>query len=518
MNDFLIESGVLTQYTGKGGVVVIPEEVKSIDPHAFDKCKNIKKLILNEGLERFNEDCLSSLIKNDVQFARILIPSTVKEIILAGKLGVLGGKVSYSIHEENPKYFMDDDICYEVAEQGKYIVLFCQNKMLGHAIINDGTIAISDCAFAIPQKNLDGSPKDEFDFDEENFENVDFDFDYDDDAVGVFARLRKIELPDTLETIGVNAFSKCEALSEIAIGPSVSFVDATAFAGCKKLKKITVSPDNAFYADIDGVLFDKCLKTLIAFPECKKADKYELPATIENFGTAFANVQGVKELHLSSNITQLVRNAFPKSCKIKKLYIKNDIKKIDPCAFGVEAHESATRNNPIEVYVESSYYFTDYVQGVMKSPQGDILVANEIDTPEIKKIKKQFAFKKVADGLCITQFLEPSHGKKSSPTIVIPAMLGDQPIVEMGANMFGQLSYGIKTIVISEGIKRIGDSVLFGHSNLTKIVFPSSVEQISKWVFTDMGREYKDLYLRGDELVIVVESDSYAEQFITSLK
>lgn len=38
MNDFLIENGVLTQYTGKGGVVVIPEEVKSIDPHAFDKC------------------------------------------------------------------------------------------------------------------------------------------------------------------------------------------------------------------------------------------------------------------------------------------------------------------------------------------------------------------------------------------------------------------------------------------------------------------------------------------------
>lgn len=513
MSDFLIENGVLIQYTGKSGVVVVPEGVKSIDSHAFDNCKSIKKLILNEGLECFDEECLSSLTKREMQLSRIRIPSTVKEIKLAGKSGVLGGKLNYLIHEENPKYFMDDDICYEVNEQGKYTVLFCQNKMIGHAIINNGTIAIADCAFALPQKNFDDSADDEFDFDDESF---DFDFDGGDDTLGVFSRLQKIELPDTLEKIGVNAFSKCEALSELVIGPAVSSIDATAFTGCKKLKKITVSPNNAYYTDVDGVLFDKNVKTLIAFPENKKADKYELPTTIENFGTAFANVQGVKELHLSSNITKLVRNAFPESCKIKKLYIKNDIKDIDPCAFGEEAYESATREEPIEVYVSSNYYFTDYVQEVMKSPQGDISVTNENDTPAMKKIKKQFAFKKVKDGLCITQFLEPSHGQKISPTIVIPAMLGEQPIVELGENMFGQLSYGIETIIISEGIKRIGQSVLFGHSNLTKIVFPASIEEIDPGVFSDDDKKYKDLYLKGDELAIIVEPDSYAEEFITS--
>ena len=416
---------------------------------------------------------------------------------------MLGGKVNYLIHEENPKYFMDDDICYEVNEQGKYTVLFCQNKMLGHAIINNGTIEIADCAFALPQKNFGDSADDEFDFD------------FDDDTLGIFLRLQKIELPDTLEKIGVNAFSKCEALSELVIGPAVSSIDATAFTGCKKLKKITVSPNNAYYTDVDGVLFDKNVKTLIAFPENKKADKYELPTTIENFGTAFANVQGVKELHLSSNITKLVRNAFPKSCKIKKLYIKNDIKDIDPCAFGEEAYASATREEPIEVYVASNYYFADYVQEVMKSPQGDIFVTNENDTPAMKKIKKQFAFKKVKDGLCITKFLEPSHGQKSSSTIVIPAMLGEQPVVELGTNMFGQLSYGIETIIISEGIKRIGQSVLFGHSNLTKIVFPASIEEIDPGVFSDKNKECKDLYVK-DELAIVVEPDTCAEEFITS--
>ena len=510
MSDFLIENGMLIQYTGKNGVVVIPEGVKSIDSHAFDDCKSIKKLVLNEGLECFDEECLSSLTKREIQLSRILIPSTVKEIKLEGKSGVLGGKLTYLIHEENPKYFMDDDICYEVNEQGKYTVLFCQNKMLGHAIINNGTIAIADCAFALPQKSFNDSA------DDESFDDENFDFDGNDDTLGVFSRLQRIELPDTLEKIGVNAFSKCEALSEIVIGPSVSAIDTTAFYGCKKLEKITVSSDNAYYTDMDGVLFDKNMKNLIAYPEGKKADQYELPATTETFGTAFANVAGIKNLHLSPNITKLVRNAFPGSCKIKKLYIKNDIKDIDPHAFGEEAYEFVTRAEPIEVYVASNYYFFDYVQEIMKSPQGDIIVTNENDTPAMKKIKKQFAFKKVKDGLCITQFLEPSHGQKSSPTIVIPAMLGEQPIVELGANMFGQLSYGIETIVISEGIKRIGQSVLFGHSNLTKIVFPASIEEIDPGVFSDDEKEYKDLYLRGDELAIIVEPDSYAEEFITS--
>lgn len=88
MNDFVVENGVLTQYTGKARVIAILEGVKSIESKAFADCKNIRKLILNEGLESFNEECLSSLVNGEEPLARILIPSTVKEIILAGKSGV----------------------------------------------------------------------------------------------------------------------------------------------------------------------------------------------------------------------------------------------------------------------------------------------------------------------------------------------------------------------------------------------------------------------------------------------
>ena len=36
MSDFVIENGVLTKYTGIGGDVVIPEDVKEIGAHVFE--------------------------------------------------------------------------------------------------------------------------------------------------------------------------------------------------------------------------------------------------------------------------------------------------------------------------------------------------------------------------------------------------------------------------------------------------------------------------------------------------
>ena len=84
MSDFIIRKGVLIRYTGKNETVVVPERVRVIGPHPFIKCRSLKKLILNEGLEYFDEACLDDLNRvKENQFIYINIPSTVKEIKLA---------------------------------------------------------------------------------------------------------------------------------------------------------------------------------------------------------------------------------------------------------------------------------------------------------------------------------------------------------------------------------------------------------------------------------------------------
>ena len=212
--------------------------------------------------------------------------------------GIYSGNIKYTIAEDNPYYYMDDDVCYEATDDGQYRVLFCQNKKAGHIIINDGTVSIAKFAFSMPDTY----------------------YCFSDYPAAYFTRLKTIELPSSLVTIGKGAFMHCSALETVAIGPCVKDIDSTAFFGCKKLTKITVSPDNPHYSDIDGVLFDKAQKKLIIYPEGRKTKVYEMPESTEEFGTAFANIACINTLRLSHSIQWIEEGAFPARCMINDIY------------------------------------------------------------------------------------------------------------------------------------------------------------------------------------------------------
>ncbi len=74
-NDFIIENGVLTKYTGPGGDVVIPEGVTKIGNWAFNSCMrltsvNIPKSVTVIGRQAFSDCGLMS----------VTIPENVREI------------------------------------------------------------------------------------------------------------------------------------------------------------------------------------------------------------------------------------------------------------------------------------------------------------------------------------------------------------------------------------------------------------------------------------------------------
>ena len=46
MADFIIENGVLTKYVGRGGDVVVPDNVKKIGIFAMQKCATVTSVSL----------------------------------------------------------------------------------------------------------------------------------------------------------------------------------------------------------------------------------------------------------------------------------------------------------------------------------------------------------------------------------------------------------------------------------------------------------------------------------------
>ncbi|RBI46854.1 leucine-rich repeat domain-containing protein, partial [Metamycoplasma hominis] len=66
---------ILAYLDKKTTKVTIPSSVKEIGKGAFSDCKNLKEVILNEGLEKIGDEAFSS-----TKIESITIPGSVKEI------------------------------------------------------------------------------------------------------------------------------------------------------------------------------------------------------------------------------------------------------------------------------------------------------------------------------------------------------------------------------------------------------------------------------------------------------
>jgi len=83
-------------------------------------------------------------------------------------------------------------------------------------------------------------------------------------------KLQSVSLPPVLESVGYNAFQGCSSLQEVRIPASVKKIEHAAFIRCQQMSDIVVDKENASYASVDGVLYDKEVTMLITCPAGKK--------------------------------------------------------------------------------------------------------------------------------------------------------------------------------------------------------------------------------------------------------
>lgn len=67
------------------------------------------------------------------------------------------------------------------------------------------------------------------------------------------AAITSIEIPDSTQRLGTQAFYGCSGVTSLKIGSGLRYIDEnSAFNSCNNLETITVSPNNQFYNDGDG--------------------------------------------------------------------------------------------------------------------------------------------------------------------------------------------------------------------------------------------------------------------------
>lgn len=380
-------------------------------------------------------------------------------------------------------------------------------------------------------------------------------------------RASVINIPDSVQSIGDFAFQSCSNIQTVSIPASVERIGTGAFAYCSSVKEFYVDSENAVYATIDGVLFNKQKKELVFFPLNKESNQYSVPAGIESVGAyAFADA-GEININLTNSIKTIGDYAFEKveflheednqkgSLNRKPTIIKlpYSLEYIGSHAFdgadlgyveigsnlkyiGDYAFQSAKLFN---YYEEGSGIFSSTIRSIVlpssvqeigewafcKVEAEDFL--NEIDLSKTQiKVLKAGTFADVDMRWSTTYIILPETLKEIETAAFIGVRVGR--IIMDSVEIIGENVFDGSTIYISVGnnLKEIGDRAFDGHrfNSQTNFILPDTVTTIGAKAFANtksletltipasVERIGEDLCNKAN-VVLEVEKGSYAERY-----
>ena len=151
-------------------------------------------------------------------------------------------------------------------------------------------------------------------------------------------KLTGVSIPNTVTSIGTTAFGST-ALTSVTLPDSVTHLgnangDGNPFYACLSLPEIQVSSNNPAFVAVDGVLFTKDMKKLMAYPAGKAAASYTVPKGVTEINTnAFEMCKNLTTVNLPEGITDLGFGAFENCENLTAVNLPNSIVNLDACVF-----------------------------------------------------------------------------------------------------------------------------------------------------------------------------------------
>ena len=399
---YMLENGQATilWYEGKGGPVVIPDKiagkpVTAIEPRAFWDQKNITGITIGPNMVSIGDEAFFGL--PSLKYFRV---SAKNKAYTADSAGVL--------------YNHDKTVLIQypaASSKVKYTV-------------PGGVRAISDYAFY----NTAGQSK-----------------------------LAEVVLPDTLRSIGEEAFRQCP-LATVRIPTRVEAIGSRAFYDCSRLRSIEVDGGNTHYSDADGVLMDKAQKTLIQFPAARPAGDYSMPDTVtrlENY--SFYGCRQIGTLKIPASLKSIGTSAFA-ACGVRAFEVSAASQYLSGKG-GVLFDKSQTRLIRYPTGSVAAYAIPDTVKTIAAYAFAGCALTG-VDIPESVTFIGAYAFESCSrlNGVRIPDSVK-----------------------ETGESCFA--NSGIKNAVIGKGLSNLPWMLFFGCKNLTAIVIPPNIQYFDARVF-----------------------------------
>lgn len=486
MKEFVIEQGVLKQYTGNADLVVVPDGICEIGYRAFYHCVAVRQVVLPAGVTKIDSQaflgCIQltaiqlpeglteigySAFEGCVQLAAVHLPEGLRQLDRMVFLGCTAlAEISFpdSLQSVGRDGLSGTAWLAQQADGVVYagkLALFCKG-MVEAADVRPGTTKLCVDAF----RGCD--------------------------------RLLTVTLPDSLQEIEDRAFQYCRNLQQIVIPQQVTRIGSRAFAECPRLQAVLecvqVTIGKHCFADTAAV-------RVTALSPSDLPDNIRQSAILA-FADAVCGHQRV-EAHVYQRLLQYLQSRrkllYPLAIAHWNLLQVMLQAQIIP----LEDVEGMLDTMLAEEQAEAVAALMQYKQSLTAAQETDLSDSWEAlsldwgcSAPEqtAAELLRLWGVKKNRDG---TATLLRYHGMEAEVTV--PSCIGAQQITTIAAAACSPRRYGLKresaerlqriaAVHIMEGILIIGPEAFADCQNLRQVTLPESIVEIGSAAFQNCGK------------------------------
>lgn len=171
-------------------------------------------------------------------------------------------------------------------------------------------------------------------------------------------KLGAIELPDSLETIKYKAFQECTSLKSVIIPDSVTSIGEQAFAACSGLVMVTLGEGTEEIGKY-------------AFISCESLKSIVIPDSVTSLGYgAFARCTALGSAVIGEGVTEVAEGAFLECTKLERAVLPDTLESVGKGAFkNCTAMKTITIPKAVKVIGDSAFYGCESLES-MELPDG----------------------------------------------------------------------------------------------------------------------------------------------------
>lgn len=311
-----------------------------------------------------------------------------------------------------------------------------------------------------------------------------------------------VEVPEMIDGTPVteleNTFPGVTWVSSVYIPASIEEINGSQTFGSTSLEDIEVDEASKYFKSEDGILFDKEMKVLYAYPQKKMENTfYHVPDGVIRIEDDAFEYTNIEELELPDSLEEIGESVFC-GTKIINIYIPEKVDYIsEGGVFDCKNLKSIEVDDKNDNYEISNGALIDKEEGCLLAyPAGN--TETDLFVPDGITRIGNYAF----------------YECENLENIILP-----ESLVEIGEEAF-EYCQGLKTIEVPLGVQNIPLAAFSGCTALDYVIIPDTVISIGSFAFSECD-DLKELYLPksvneigsyafDEDLTLLVEQYSFA--------